>query len=312
MMRYRDLEYENLTFNPELETWESLGEGWEREISRNSREYIVWVQMSLNQIMDAGLQVDGIYGALTRAAVRAVQQSMRLKVDGIVGPQTEAALVAWAGPTPAGRTIPTIPGSGARILPPALRTLRANIVRIADQEWNRWNTGGVKTETDPRMRPILRDYWLTGVGVRVTDSQLASISWQNSHPWSAAFISWVIRQAGAGSSFRYAAAHAVYVAWAKQNRLAQNANPFKAYRMTEVIPEPGDILCLSRANSGATYDNIAPGMKTHCDIVTEVQANRLVTIGGNVNNTVSRRYPKTDTHGRVIQQPYYAVIKLTS
>jgi hypothetical protein len=306
-MQYRE-------FNHEQALWENLGEGGERELARNSREYIAWVQESLNQFMDAGLNVDGINGPLTRAAVRAFQQNMGLQVDGIVGPQTEAALVAWAGPpptAPAAPTIPTIPGGSGATTTQALRTLRANIVRVANQEWNRWNAGGTKKETDPRMRPILQDYWLTGVGVQVTDSQLASAAWQNLHPWSAAFISWVMRQAGAGSSFRYSARHAVYVVWAKQNRLALNTNPFKAYRTTEVIPEPGDLLCLSRAGSGATYDNITPDMKTHCDIVTEVQAGQLVTIGGNVSDTVRRTIPKTDSYGRVTQQPYYAVIKLT-
>lgn len=282
--------------------WESFGE---RENPRSSRAYIAWVQRSLNQIMRAGLAVDGIAGPRTRAAVRDFQRRTGLQVDGIVGPQTEAALVAWVGSPPT----TTIPGAGATS--PAVQTLRANIVRVANQEWRRWNTGGTKTETDPRMRPILQDYWLTGVGVRVTDSQLASPAWQEKHPWSAAFISWVMRQAGAGSGFRYSAAHAVYIAWAKQNRLARNANPFKAYRTTEVVPEPGDLLCMRRAGSGATYDNIAPGMKTHCDIVTEVQANRLVTIGGNVSDTVSRRYPRTDSQGRVTHSPYFAVIKLT-
>jgi hypothetical protein len=298
IMDYRDMELANLEFD------------LDPRISRKSREYVAWVQKSLNKIMKAGLQVDGVSGPRTRAAVRTFQRSMRLKIDGIVGPQTEAALIKLVGPPPAARTVPAIPRRNGSTSP-AIQRLHANMVRIANQEWNRWNAGGTKTETDPRMRPILQAYWLAGVGVRVTDSQLASGAWQSDHPWSAAFISWVIRQAGAGSIFRCSAAHAVYIAWAKQNRLANNANPFKAYRTTEVIPEPGDLLCMDRAGSGATYDNITPGMKTHCDIVTEVQANRLVTVGGNVSDTVRRTYPKTDLNGRVTQRPYFAVIKLT-
>jgi hypothetical protein len=293
----------------EHELWESLGEGWERENPRSSRAYIAWVQQSLNQIMHGWLQVDGIYGPLTRAAVRDFQQSMGLHVDGIVGPQTEAMLISWVGLPPTGRMYPTIPRGGATT--PAIQALRANFVRIANQEWNRWNAGGRKTETDARVRPILQDYWRTGVGVQVTDSQLASAEWQSQHPWSAAFISWVIRQAGAGSSFRYSAAHATYISWAKHNRVVNNTNPFKAYRTTEVMPVPGDLVCLSRAGSGATYDNIRPGMKTHCDIVTEVQSDRLVTVGGNVSNSVTRRFPATDANGYLTQQPYFAIIKLS-
>ena len=51
----------------------------------------------------ANLSVDGIFGSLTTAAVRAFQSNHRLVVDGIVGPQTKGALYAsgvastWGG-----------------------------------------------------------------------------------------------------------------------------------------------------------------------------------------------------------------------
>src|SRR5258707_393302 len=73
--------------------------------------------------------------------------------------------------------------------------LRKRIVAIAIAEQRKWNTGGRKSETDPQMRPILADYWLRGVGQRISDRQLASPAFQAKHPWSAAFISWVVRQA---------------------------------------------------------------------------------------------------------------------
>jgi peptidoglycan hydrolase-like protein with peptidoglycan-binding domain len=43
-----------------------------------------------------GLQVDGIFGPKTDAAVRGFQQAAGLKVDGIVGPQTWNSLVNGA------------------------------------------------------------------------------------------------------------------------------------------------------------------------------------------------------------------------
>ncbi len=53
-----------------------------------------WIQRALNQIIGAGLTVDGKLGAQTRAAIKQFQRSRGLAVDGIVGPVTEAALRA--------------------------------------------------------------------------------------------------------------------------------------------------------------------------------------------------------------------------
>jgi hypothetical protein len=187
---------------------------------------------------------------------------------------------------------------------------RQRIVQIANQELERWGNGRIK-ETDPRIRQVLRDYWKTGAGADYSDAQLGDPSFQADHPWSAAFISWVMKTAGAGPAFKYSSAHSTYTRWAKDNRVASADNPFKAYRTTEIVPQVGDIVCRSRAGSGATYDNIRPGMKTHCDIVTEVRPGSLLVIGGNVCNSVYRKPPlKTDASGRLVDPNYFAVIRI--
>lgn len=101
-------------------TSDAVSEVWgdifsESNPDRHSRDYIRWVQRSLNQLIGAGLAVDGIQGPLTRSAIRTFQSQNSLTVDGIVGPQTEAALIAAGAsppphaPTPSPPSPPTPP-----------------------------------------------------------------------------------------------------------------------------------------------------------------------------------------------------------
>jgi hypothetical protein len=193
-----------------------------------------------------------------------------------------------------------------------VQALKTNIVRLANQEWQRWNLGGKKFERDPQIRQVLQDYWQTGAGRRVSEDDLGKREFQKNHPWSAAFVSWVMKKAGAGNAFKYSAAHAAYIKAAKDNRLANNTNPFKGYRINEAKPAVGDLVCKRRAGSEANYENIRVGHKTHCDIVTEVQPGRLTTIGGNVSDSVSKTNVSTDSNGYINDPRYFAVVKLVT
>lgn len=127
---------------------------------------------------------------------------------------------------------------------------------------------------------------------RRTDAQ---IGWEQ--PWSAAFISWVMCEAGLGDpvQFERDIAHRVYIDQAIRAR--DGAAPeaaFVAHDAGEVAIEPGDLLCNARGRSG--YRSLAdrrPEMgafaPTHCDIVVRVdEAGGLIhIIGGNVLNSVS-------------------------
>ena len=298
-------------------------------------EHVRWVQDCLNRSLGLRLPIDGVMNAQTRSAVRAFQERRGLAINGLVGRETETALRAAcdagastpgkdgefeseadvfykpqrqarpAGPSPS--VSPPI-----RAAAPTANALRENILRIAKEELARWHNGTIK-ETDPRLIRVLQDYWESGPGVRFSEAQLGSKEFQNDHPWSAAFISWVMRNAGAGNAFKYASSHSVYTHAAKQNRLANNSNPFKAFRVSEAAPRVGDLVCKRRAGSGATYDNIRPGMKTHCDVVAEAGPNGLTLIGGNVDNSVSsgKHGPlKTDSKGLIADPRYFAVIRV--
>ena len=80
-------------------SFDSLSESeLEEEVDRRSRKYVRWAQHALNDLIGAGLTVDGISGRKTRSAIRRFQRQARITADGVVGSQTEAAHVAsWAG-----------------------------------------------------------------------------------------------------------------------------------------------------------------------------------------------------------------------
>jgi hypothetical protein len=133
------------------------------------------------------------------------------------------------------------------------------------------------------------------------------------------FISYVMRTAGAGPAFRYSAAHQTYIAAARKNKLDGNsANPFWAFRATEIAPQVGDLVCASRANSGATYDNIGDPQSraTHCDVVTEVRPGQIRVIGGNVSQTVGEKWLRIRPDGKLDlsgnQSQFFAVIRCRS
>jgi hypothetical protein len=115
------------------------------------------------------------------------------------------------------------------------------------------------------------------------------------YAWSAAFISYVMRIAGAGARFPYAASHSAYI------NIAARHNPQYAIQAEDpalYAPVPGDLICLGRASAKAIrFTDLPAGeFPSHCDIVTDVQPGALTVIGGNVQDAVTMKHvPVTDT-----------------
>lgn len=208
---------------------------------------------------------------------------------------------------PAPKKTKPSPAPGPAPLPAA--TIAANAASIAQKQFDLWDKGKL-SETQPRALPMLQDYWKTGLGISYTTTQLASPAFQKAHYWSAAFISWVMRKAGAGSAFKYAASHSVYFAAARKNRAENNDNPFKAYRPTEIAPRPGDLICNWR-DRPVTYDSVKPGDPGHCDVVVAVKPDHLLAIGGNkgLNGTVLMVKVPIDANGRLKGAKFYGIIR---
>jgi hypothetical protein len=92
-------------------------------------------------------------------------------------------------------------------------------------------------------------YWLEGTLTHNVDGR------NHDHPWSAAFISWVMKSAGAGDRFRYSTQHSVYIFQAIRDRLAgRDAAGYWGCCLNEVWPVVGDLVCWSR-QPGIDYDH---------------------------------------------------------
>jgi hypothetical protein len=130
----------------------------------------------------------------------------------------------------------------------------------------------------------VRTYWVDGTNTRGLDGR------NTDSPWSAAFISWLMRKAGAGHRFRYSTRHAVYISQAIRDSQQQRAEAgYWCYPLDQQKPEVGDLVCFTRED-GVTYDQQKGGdYKSHCDLVVEVTDGAASIIGGNIGNSVTLR-----------------------
>ncbi|MGD9885243.1 MAG: DUF2272 domain-containing protein, partial [Reyranella sp.] len=135
-------------------------------------------------------------------------------------------------------------------------------------------------------------YWQDGTNTNGLDGR------NHDWPWSAAFISWVIRRAGAGSRFRYSTQHSVFISQGIRDFLQQRqAASYWTVRLAAVQPKVGDLVCWAR-QAGVDYDHQNGGdYKGHTDLVVEVTADKVMVVGGNVGNSVTKRPLRLDGSG---------------
>lgn len=217
--------------------------------------------------------------------------------------------------------------NGARLLPGA--ALGAEQV-LFENTTRRAPTPGARE--GERVAASIAGYWAVtpeGPGIvaeqaRRWSARGAGTRWNA--PWSAAFISWVMCEAGLGTQdqFRRAIAHWTYV---DQAILARDGEApeagYEAYEIGERAVEPGDLLCTSRrpryGSLAERRRQMGQGASSHCDVVVEVDADqeRILAIGGNVLRSVSLKVlpaevaPDGSVHARrTSSAPLYAHLKL--
>jgi len=179
--------------------------------------------------------------------------------------------------------------------------LKLNMVNVCQAEYLKWRGDTILRETDSIAITYLQQYWAV-VNRRYAAGDMKSAHWQDIHPWSAAFISYVLQQAGAGDRFPYSETHSNYITWARDNALKNNNAIFLAYAVCDSMaawPQPGDLLCKNRDGKQYTLTGIKAGNISHCDVVVEVDTltRTVYTIGGNLNNSVVKRVVHLDANG---------------
>jgi hypothetical protein len=212
-------------------------------------------------------------------------------------------------------------------VPPFARTpyepfSRAAAVAIAQREWRLFGSSvndddhlnWDKPERNEGLWQRVGEYWFVGMNPGAPESRWTgkhdeygrefSSEADGNYAWSAAFISYVMRLAGAGNGFPYAPDHAVYINAAKRMTLGtDNRWLITAERPNAYAPIPGDLICHGRnAAASLRYDDLptAALFPAHCDIVVEgPKAGVISVIGGNVQDTVTLRHVPVTADGRL-------------
>lgn len=183
---------------------------------------------------------------------------------------------------------------------------REDAVAIALREWRLFGSlsdqpgapepAVVKPERAPGLWERVGEYWWLGLGGQGREARWTGKHDDNGrifpaandehYAWSAAFISYVMRIAGAGDRFPYSSNHATYVNAAAAGR----SSILRAHAPQTYAPKLGDLLCFGREwAAGLRFSDLPkngfwPG---HCAMVVGRQDNTLSVVGGNEEDAVT-------------------------
>jgi len=262
------------------------------------------------------------------AATTRVRRSGSIRSARLMLASCIVALTAGCATTPPAE-LPRAPsGLGGRVVdvPP----LRQRIVQIAEQEWTLWGRRGVAAGavTDPGVPPAFEHdppyttrvllYWnsfsdpATALRrLRYPDGSL--------QPWSAVFISFVMRSAGMPErAFPPSARHWDYIHHA---RTAPRGAGVVALDARSHPPRPADLACAPRGDTIRRVSHFDDLLRTdskgtyHCDIVVEIGNGVAHAIGGNIANSVTRLRLPLDSSGRLLrsaERPWLVLLRPAS
>lgn len=182
-------------------------------------------------------------------------------------------------------------------------------MKLAEIAKGQYDTYHTLREKDKKLAAQIHNYW-TGLGLSFPGVNTA---------WSAVFVSWCVKQAGAAKDeFKFAAAHSQFVHAAIGNA-SNNRGVFRGFDIKSYVPKVGDIIQNNRGGTKFNFEFAKQNAAyfSHSAIVVEevkdAQGNRFViTIGGNEADSVGRKTVKLDANGKIIQRkkdPYICIIQ---
>jgi hypothetical protein len=238
---------------------------------------------------------------------------------------------------------PTAQPDDAHIPPfaryPYQRFSRDAAVQIALREWRAFGSVVVHpnevlpydAERSEGLWQRVGEYWWLGLpmgardqgftGMHNENGAVFPLSQDGNYAWSAAFIDYVMRMAGAGHRFPYSPTHADYINAARDRSAGQRSDvAIAAQRPERYAPQVGDLICMWRGRRQIRFDDLPverfPG---HCDIVVAIHQGSLDGIGGNVDNTVGMWQVPLTADGHLVQpdgivvdpdHPWFVVIRV--
>ncbi|HWO02215.1 MAG TPA: DUF2272 domain-containing protein [Blastocatellia bacterium] len=186
--------------------------------------------------------------------------------------------------------------------PSAFAKKRANIAQEQHAKFQFTN------EADPTLCKQIKK-WTQDIGFAFTSCTTV--------PWSAVFISWCVKQAGATKSeFKFAMAHSVFVNQAIQNA-TNGTGVFQGVDISEHAPNVGDIIQHNRGGNkfSFAFAKANKNYVSHSVIVIEIgqdtQGGFAFCIGGNQSDSVRRSVVRLDSRGFIKQRegsPFICVI----
>lgn len=167
------------------------------------------------------------------------------------------------------------------LLRPEINAEVDRLVGLAGAEYKEF-LFGTRHETHPDSVKRISDYWHSFQ----RNAEPVSVA------WSAAFISFIVKKAGLGQSFKFAPRHTTYLSDSKKAKLANDlSRAYWAVRLHERVLAIGDLVAYYRTGGDCgsakhDYDDLPGDFCSHCDIVVAIIGDKAITIGGNVGNTV--------------------------